>query len=77
MVPDSVESFGAEVEGGKSDVGSPFSVVVTTVDIGGEGILTGVSTGAVATVMTKSDGFDKRNVQTESGGDGPGDLGDL
>ena len=65
MVTNAVESFGAQVERNQRDVGAPHCMVETFRNEGAECVFAGMTTRAVATVVTECDSFGERNVESE------------
>src|SRR5215218_7412650 len=77
MVSDSVQRLGAEVETLQHDVCAPRPVVISLRDEDVERVLACMSTRPVTTVMPEGDRLDQGHIDTDSTGDGCGDLSHL
>ena len=77
VVADAVEGLEAQIERRQDHIGPPDGVVVAVGEIGGEGILAGVTAGTMATVVPERDGLGERLVELERPSDPDGDLGHL
>ncbi len=75
MIANTVKSFRAEIERLQCDVGAPRSVIESTIEVGGQGIFAGMSTGPVTAVMTDSYRFDEWHIKAERSCDRSPDLG--
>lgn len=77
MVANSVECFAAEIQRRQRDIGTPERMVVATRNERAERIFTGVTSGAMAAVVTKSNCLGERDVQPEGTGNRRCNLGHL
>ena len=77
MVTDAVECLDAEIEGFKNDVGAPDGMVIAARDEGIEGVLAGMTSGAVPAVVAERYGLGERNIEPKRTSNGCGDLCDL
>lgn len=77
MVSDAVERLDAEIEWFKNDVGAPDGMVIAARDEGIEGVLAGMTSGAVPAVVAERYGLGERNIEPKRTSNGCGDLCDL
>ena len=69
VVADPVECLLAQVQSGERDVGAPHGVVEPVGEEDPEGVLAGVTAGAVAAVVTERDGLGQGHVEAAGAGD--------
>jgi hypothetical protein len=77
MIPNAVEGLDAKIERLKNDIGAPNRVVVAAGDECIEGVFACVTSRTVPAVVTESNGFGERDVESEGPGDRRCHLSDL